>query len=366
MRVTRRRFLIGFGALLAGFAGLFVVVESILRGGGGSRRAAATGGVPGITSFPTLEVEDVPHVPAEQWVVTVDGLVDKPLRLDHAAWSALTRRSETADFNCVEGWTVDRLRWGGVAPRTILDMAGLQPGASHVNFHALGGTYADSLPLSLVDDAQTLLADTLDEQSLPDAHGGPLRLVVPKQLGYKNVKWVVRLEVTDHPVTGYWERNGYPMDAPVGTGYPRAAERHLPSGRNLFGIVRGAAYTPGANRDLPRRRRVGPPDRTPRRRDAVGGQSGGGLGSRPISVPPVEHDESALAWGRHDSQFRADLRRPFLHRLQAEMCGRQGTRLESAPVVVDQKPHAGRLDHHLHRRPASPRSAARCCSAPPE
>ena len=168
-----------------------------------------------MTSFPTLAVEPVPHVPSEQWVVTVDGLVDKPLRLDHAAWSALPRRTETADFHCVEGWSVDRLRWAGVAPRTILDMAGIQPAATYVNFHAESGSYADSLPLSLVDDVQTVLADTLDEQPLPDAHGGPLRLVVPKQLGYKNVKWVVRLEVTDHPVTGYWEQNGYPMDAPV-------------------------------------------------------------------------------------------------------------------------------------------------------
>ncbi len=215
LRVTRRRFLIGFGALLAGFAGVFGVVEAFLRSGGGARRTAASGGIPGVASFPTLEVETVPHVSPEQWVVTVDGLVNQPLRLDHAAWSALPHRRETADFHCVEGWSVDRLRWGGVAPRTILDMAGLMPAATYVNFHALGGTYADSLPLSLVDDAQTVLADTLDEQPLPDAHGGPLRLVVPKQLGYKNVKWVVRLEVTDHPVTGYWERNGYPTDAPV-------------------------------------------------------------------------------------------------------------------------------------------------------
>ncbi len=218
LRLTRRRFLIGFGALLAGFAGVFVLVEAFLRGGGVARRTAASGGIPGIDSFPTLNVEQAPHVSPEQWVVTVDGLVDKPLRLDHAAWSALPRRSETADFHCVEGWSVDRLRWDGVAPRTLLDAAGLKPTATHVNFHALGGTYADSLPLSLVDDAQTVLADTLDEQPLPDAHGGPLRLVVPKQLGYKNVKWVVRLEVTDHPVTGYWEQNGYPMDAPVPSG----------------------------------------------------------------------------------------------------------------------------------------------------
>jgi DMSO/TMAO reductase YedYZ molybdopterin-dependent catalytic subunit len=214
LRQTRRRFLIGFGALLAGLAGAFVVVEALFRGGG-AKRATASGGIPGLASFPTLEVEEVPHVSAEQWLVTVDGLVDKPLRLDHAAWSALTRRSETADFHCVEGWSVDRLRWAGVAPRTLLDMAGVKPTATHVNFHALNGTYADSLPLSLVDDAQTVLADTMDERPLPDAHGGPLRLVVPKQLGYKNVKWVVRLEVTDHEVQGYWERNGYPMDAPA-------------------------------------------------------------------------------------------------------------------------------------------------------
>jgi DMSO/TMAO reductase YedYZ molybdopterin-dependent catalytic subunit len=218
LRVTRRRFLIGFGALLAGLAGAYAVAETFLRGGGGARRAAASDGLPGVGSFPTLNVEQGPHVPPEQWLVTVDGLVNTPLRLDHAAWSALARRNETADFHCVEGWTVDRLRWGGVAPRTILDMAGLKATATHVNFHALGGTYADSLPLSLVDDAQTVLADTLDEQPLPDAHGGPLRLVVPKQLGYKNVKWVVRLEVTDHPVTGYWEQHGYPMDAPVPPG----------------------------------------------------------------------------------------------------------------------------------------------------
>ena len=100
----------------------------------------------GDRAFPALHVEPAPHVSPEQWLVTVDGLVDKPLRLDYAAWAALPRRSETADFHCVEGWSVDQLRWGGVAPRTILDMAGVNPTATYVNFHALGGTYADSLP----------------------------------------------------------------------------------------------------------------------------------------------------------------------------------------------------------------------------
>ena len=71
-----------------------------------------------------LNVESVPHTPPEQWVVTVDGLVERPLRLDHAAWQALTRAKETADFHCVEGWSVSALRWGGVAPATLLRRPG--------------------------------------------------------------------------------------------------------------------------------------------------------------------------------------------------------------------------------------------------
>ena len=75
--------------------------------------------------------------------------------------------------------------------------------------------YLSSLPLDLVRDAQTLLADSLAAQPLPPEHGGPLRLVVPKQLGYKSVKWVERIELSAKIRTGYWEANGYPEDAPV-------------------------------------------------------------------------------------------------------------------------------------------------------
>ncbi len=60
-----------------------------------------------------------------------------------------------------------------------------------------------------------MLADSLSGVPLPPKHGGPLRLVVPTQLGYKNVKWVERIELTTQVKTGYWEGNGYPEDAPI-------------------------------------------------------------------------------------------------------------------------------------------------------
>ena len=157
-------------------------------------------------------------MPAVEWVLKVDGLVDRPLTVDRATWTQLARSSVTADFHCVTGWSADDVRWAGVAPSVLLDRAGVQAGAQSVVFRAyehLGSGYSSSLPLDLVTAPGALLADTLDGVPLPSPHGGPLRLVIPSQLGYKNVKWVARMEVTDVPVPGYWEQRGYPEDAPV-------------------------------------------------------------------------------------------------------------------------------------------------------
>ncbi len=210
-RHSRRRFLKG-GAFIAGLAALFAVVRAAgvrAPGGGG------TGAFDLLTDFPVRSIEDEPETSAALWVVEVDGLVDRPLRIVRSDWMRLPRFAQTVDFNCVEGWSVPGVTWGGVTPAALLDEAGVRPEASHVVFHAAGGEYVDSLPIDLVRHPQTVLADTMDDEPLPGKHGGPLRLVVPVQLGYKSVKWVTRLEVTDRPVEGYWEERGYPMDAPL-------------------------------------------------------------------------------------------------------------------------------------------------------
>ena len=104
----------------------------------------------------------------------------------------------------------------GCARFDLLSLAKPQTGGQFVTFRAYGGTYADSLTLAEAQAPETLLADSLDGEPLPAAHGGPLRLVIPSQLGYKNVKWVVRLEVTAQRGQGYWESHGdYPAEAPV-------------------------------------------------------------------------------------------------------------------------------------------------------
>ena len=213
---TRRRFIV----LLAGAAAALAGVEELVRRfGGGQGSVGTTGsrnphGLAG-QDFPTLQVEDVPRVSLRDWTVQIAGLVAKPVRVDYTAWSALPRTEETVDFHCVEGWSVRGVRWGGVRPKELLAQAQPLPTATHAVFHAYDGSYSDSLSMDQVNDPHTLLADSLDGEPLPAEHGGPLRLAVPTQLGYKNVKWVRRIELVDHEVKGYWEQRGYPVDAPV-------------------------------------------------------------------------------------------------------------------------------------------------------
>ena len=153
VRYTRRRMLILGGALAAGFA----AVVAGLRAFGGSAAEKVGGAISDqFGPFPVRSVESVPDVAPEQWVVKVDGLVDSPLdRRPRDLDGPRSAMQQTVDFHCVEGWGVDDVRWGGVAPSVLLDQAGVKPEAKYAVFHAYGGVYLSTLPLDLIRDSQT-------------------------------------------------------------------------------------------------------------------------------------------------------------------------------------------------------------------
>ena len=79
----------------------------------------------------------------------------------------------------------------------------------------VGGVYNESLPISIALEPKTMLAYGVAGDTLPLAHGFPLRVVIARLLGYKNAKYVDRIELTDAPVNGFWVNAGYPYDGEV-------------------------------------------------------------------------------------------------------------------------------------------------------
>ncbi|WP_202799722.1 molybdopterin-dependent oxidoreductase [Rhizorhabdus wittichii] len=136
------------------------------------------------------------------WALRVDGLVARPLSLSLPQLRALPLRSQITQHNCDEGWSAIG-QWTGVPLRHILAMAGLRPQARYVVFHCMDvmdvdkRPYYESLDLLNATHPQTILAHAMNGQALAPEHGAPLRLRVELQIGYKNAKWLDRIEVTD-------------------------------------------------------------------------------------------------------------------------------------------------------------------------
>jgi DMSO/TMAO reductase YedYZ molybdopterin-dependent catalytic subunit len=213
---TRRRFIVMLGGVAAVATGFYELARQF----GGPDKAGSGSSNSGSGSdagklFPVTAVDEPPHVLLKEWTVRIGGLVETPTKVDYSIWSTLPRTSETVDFHCVEGWSVSDVEWGGVRPLDLLALAKPLTAGKFVRFSTDSGKYFDTLSMVQLSDGYSLLADSLDGEPLPPAHGGPLRLVVPTQLGYKSVKFVSRIEVVDHQEKGYWEQGGYAVDAPA-------------------------------------------------------------------------------------------------------------------------------------------------------
>ena len=155
--------------------------------------------------------------------LTVDGLVRQPLSLSLEEIKALPARTQITLHSCDEGWSAIG-QWTGVPLGHLLQQADLMPNARYIVFHCLdqlerlpgrAGFYYESLDLFDAFHPQTILAYGMNGDALPVAHGAPLRLRVERQIGYKNAKYVARIEAVDRldhlgrGRGGFWEDRGY-------------------------------------------------------------------------------------------------------------------------------------------------------------
>jgi DMSO/TMAO reductase YedYZ molybdopterin-dependent catalytic subunit len=130
------------------------------------------------------------------WRLGVDGLVARPASFSLAELKSYPSRSQITHIACEEGWSYIA-EWTGVPLSHVLELAGILPQARYVVYFSIQSDWWDSVDMADALHPQTLVTYAMNGGDLPVGHGGPLRLRVPRQLGYKNVKYITRLTVTD-------------------------------------------------------------------------------------------------------------------------------------------------------------------------
>lgn len=199
-------------------------------------------------------VENAHMLTTAPWTVRIDGMVDRPGDFDFAKiMEAMTTEERLYRFRCVEAWSMV-VPWNGFELKDLLDMAGVQAGAKYVAFETLhrpeempgqkypvlDWPYVEGLRLDEALHPLTIMATGIYGKPIPAQNGAPLRLVVPWKYGFKSIKSVVRITLTDkEPATSWNKANageyGFYSNVNPTVDHPRwsqASER--PIGGGLF------------------------------------------------------------------------------------------------------------------------------------
>ena len=130
------------------------------------------------------------------WRLTVDGMVAHPASFSLDQLKSYPSRSQITMIQCEEGWSYIA-EWNGVPLSHVLELVGVQPRARYVVYFSFQPDWWDSIDMADALHPQTFLTYGMNGDELPVGNGGPLRLRVPRQLGYKSVKFITHLTVTD-------------------------------------------------------------------------------------------------------------------------------------------------------------------------
>jgi DMSO/TMAO reductase YedYZ molybdopterin-dependent catalytic subunit len=156
----------------------------------------------------------------EGWVIEVNGLCANPKTFTWQELIALPKSIADARLTSVTRFSV-RGRWGGVKVADLLNTVQADPAAKYVRFWSFRMIYDTSIPMEVALRERTLLAYEFDDEYLEEDYGGPVRGFCPYLWGYKSAKSVVKIELMDRYMSGFWEQRGYTDDALITAGKVR-------------------------------------------------------------------------------------------------------------------------------------------------
>jgi len=215
--------------------------------------------IPGLSPFYTPNAEFyrvdtsliVPQVSPASWQLRIHGMVDNPMTITFDELMKLPMIEHDVTLTCVSeavgGGYIGNARWQGTLLAPLLRKAGIQPGAQQIVMRDVNGMNLGVAVDPVMDGRASLLAVGMNGQPLPQAHGFPVRVVVPGLYGYVSAcKWVVDMELTTFGAfNAYWVQRGWSQQAPIKTesriDVPKAGSS-LPAGRETIAGVAWAQH----------------------------------------------------------------------------------------------------------------------------
>ncbi len=161
-----------------------------------------------VRKWPVLDLNIRPKVSIDNFRLTIDGLVERPLTLSYPHLKALPQTRLAPDIHCVTSWSRFDMDFTGVLMRDLLAKVGVKPQGLYALVHSLDG-YTTNLTLAQLSRPNVMLASEFEAKPLNGLHGGPVRLIVPDLFFWKSAKWVRRIEIRSILTPGFWETRGY-------------------------------------------------------------------------------------------------------------------------------------------------------------
>ena len=167
-----------------------------------------------LTDFRENSIKGPQYINTDVYTLTIDGWVEQPNSLTYDEVLDNQKYTKVVTLHCVEGWSVDIL-WEGILLADLFEAVDIQESADTVIFHSEDG-YSTALPLQTIMDRQLMIAYKMNGVVLPPERGFPFQLVAEDKLGYKWIKWITRIELSDDAnYKGYWEQRGFDNEADV-------------------------------------------------------------------------------------------------------------------------------------------------------
>jgi len=172
-----------------------------------------------INDFRENSIKGPQLIDIESYTLKISGLVAEPTELSYQeVIQNHPSYQKVVTIDCVEGWSV-KLLWEGVLVRDLITGASPLPETAVVIFHAYDG-YTTSLPINYIMDNGILMAYKMNGVTLPPERGFPFELVAESKWGYKWIKWVTEIELSDDTsYRGFWESRGYSNSADLDEGF---------------------------------------------------------------------------------------------------------------------------------------------------